>query len=47
MTILFVLQQDGVDPIEDKMALELLDREQKIQKLQNIIEEQRENEKLM
>lgn len=29
------------------MATELLDREQKVVKLQHIIEEQRENEKLM
>lgn len=29
------------------MATELLDREQKVVKLQSIIEEQRENEKLM
>lgn len=33
--------------MQEKIATELLDREQKIVKLQHIIEEQRENEKSM
>ncbi|XP_028177277.1 myosin-7B-like isoform X3 [Ostrinia furnacalis] len=42
-----IAQGEGTDNLQDKMATELLDREQKVVKLQHIIEEQRENEKLM
>ncbi|XP_050342167.1 coiled-coil domain-containing protein 18-like isoform X2 [Nymphalis io] len=40
-----IAQEEGDK--EDKMASELLSREQKIMKLQQVIEEQRENEKIM
>lgn len=43
----FKLQQEGADNLQDKIAAELIDKEQRILKLQRIIEEQRENEKLM
>ncbi|XP_026746901.1 myosin-7-like isoform X2 [Trichoplusia ni] len=42
-----IAQGEGTDNVQEKIATELLDREQKIVKLQHIIEEQRENEKLM
>ncbi|KAL0883795.1 hypothetical protein ABMA27_015887 [Loxostege sticticalis] len=42
-----IAQGEGSENLQDKMATELLDREQKVVKLQHIIEEQRENEKLM
>ncbi|CAH0717277.1 unnamed protein product, partial [Brenthis ino] len=41
-----IAQEEGADK-EDKMAAELLNREQKIMQLQHVIEEQRENEKTM
>lgn len=42
------MQQDGQEEnVQDKIATELLDREQKIVKLQHVIEELRENENLM
>ncbi|KAJ8726907.1 hypothetical protein PYW08_015304 [Mythimna loreyi] len=41
------IAQEGADTVQEKIATELLDREQKIVKLQHIIEEQRENEKSM
>lgn len=42
------MQQEGQeDSAQDKLATELLDREQKIVKLQHVIDELRENEKLM
>ncbi|XP_059060257.1 uncharacterized protein LOC131853396 isoform X2 [Achroia grisella] len=42
-----IAQGEGTQNVQDKMATELLDSEQKIIKLQHVIEEQRENEKLM
>lgn len=39
-------QEEGADK-EDQLATELVVREQKIMKLQQVIEEQRENEKIM
>ncbi|XP_052751538.1 rho-associated protein kinase 2-like [Galleria mellonella] len=42
-----IAQREGADNIQDKMATELLDREQKIIKLKQVIEEQKENEKQM
>ncbi|KAH9640617.1 hypothetical protein HF086_000561 [Spodoptera exigua] len=42
-----IAQGEGVDSVQEKIATELLDKEQKISKLQHVIEEQRENEKLM
>ncbi|CAH0628984.1 unnamed protein product [Chrysodeixis includens] len=42
-----IAQGEGTDSVQEKIATELLDREQKIVKLQHVIEEQRENEKLM
>ncbi|CAG9791882.1 unnamed protein product [Diatraea saccharalis] len=42
-----IAQGEGTENLQDKMATELLDREQKIAKLQHSIEEQRENEKIM
>lgn len=44
---IITLQQEGQENVQDKIATELLDREQKIVKLQHIIEDLRENEKLM
>ncbi|CAG4940442.1 unnamed protein product [Colias eurytheme] len=41
-----IAQEEGADK-EDKLAAELLNREQKIMSLQRIIEEQRDNEKIM
>ncbi|XP_039746023.1 protein MLP1 homolog isoform X2 [Pararge aegeria] len=41
-----IAQEEGGDK-EDKMAAELLSREQKIMKLQQVIDEQQENEKIM
>ncbi|CAH2091846.1 unnamed protein product [Euphydryas editha] len=41
-----IAQEEGADK-EDKLATELVIREQKIMKLQQVIEEQRENEKIM
>ncbi|XP_026326723.1 flagellar attachment zone protein 1-like isoform X2 [Hyposmocoma kahamanoa] len=41
------IAQEGQENVQDKMATELLDKEQKIAKLQRIIDELRENEKLM
>nr|XP_037870764.1 cingulin isoform X5 [Bombyx mori] len=42
-----IAQGEGTESFQDKMATELLDREQKIVKLQQTIDEQRENEKSM
>nr|XP_021199647.2 myosin-7 isoform X2 [Helicoverpa armigera] len=42
-----IAQGEGSDNVQEKIATELLDREQKIVKLQHVIQEQRENEKLM
>ncbi|XP_050561351.1 myosin heavy chain, striated muscle isoform X2 [Spodoptera frugiperda] len=42
-----IAQGEGAESVQEKIATELLDREQKIAKLQHVIEEQRENEKLM
>ncbi|KAM3968303.1 uncharacterized protein ACR2FA_007653 [Aphomia sociella] len=42
-----IAQGEGADNVQDKMATELLNREQKIVKLQRVIEEQKENEKIM
>ncbi|KAJ0179250.1 hypothetical protein K1T71_004962 [Dendrolimus kikuchii] len=42
-----IAQGEGSDGYRDQMATELLDREQKIVKLQHVIEELKENEKLM
>ncbi|XP_049865475.1 centrosome-associated protein CEP250 [Pectinophora gossypiella] len=41
------IAQDGGENMQDKMATELLNKEQRIAKLQQVIEELRENEKLM
>ncbi|XP_022829425.1 myosin heavy chain, fast skeletal muscle-like isoform X2 [Spodoptera litura] len=42
-----IAQGEGAESVQEKIATELLDREQKIAKLQHVIEDQRENEKLM
>ncbi|KAI5641952.1 cingulin isoform X3 [Phthorimaea operculella] len=42
-----IAQGDGSEIVREEIATELLEKEKKIAKLQQIIEEQRENEKLM
>ncbi|XP_053599589.1 cingulin-like isoform X4 [Plodia interpunctella] len=42
-----IAQVDGDDSIQDKMGAELVEREKKIAKLQNVIEQLKENEKTM
>ncbi|XP_030028176.2 GRIP1-associated protein 1 isoform X2 [Manduca sexta] len=42
-----IAKGEGVENVKDQMAAELLEREQQIVKLQHVIEEQKENEKLM
>ncbi|XP_075972778.1 uncharacterized protein LOC142974371 isoform X2 [Anticarsia gemmatalis] len=42
-----IAEKEGTEDVEDKVAMELLDREHKIEKLRRIIDELRENEKIM